>query len=189
MATRDYSANTQDYMTPIAMYQPLLDFMGLTEFDTDIASSNMNVPAKKYRTPNGEFGKGDFFFKLSDLTGLDGQFGAGVHFCNPPFRITKDFLKVMVEASLKEPSSRFWCILPADRFETKYYKKYILDNPNCFYAFLPKAGFLIPDSPLAKPIPSVKVMYCYFGQDAEVTAKSFKEIYGEHWGVVYNSLN
>ena len=189
MATRNYKSTTQDYMTPPDLYQPLLDFMGIDKFDTDIACSNMNIPAKKYRTPEGEFSSDDFFFKISDKTGLSGDFGAGIHFMNPPFKLARDFIKVACSECLKEPASRFWCILPADRFETIYYREYIVNNPNCFYVFLPKAGFLVPNSPLDKPVPSVKVMYCYFGQDAEKTAESFKEIYGETWGVIYNKLN
>ena len=64
MAIRNYNSTTQDYMTPPDLYQPLLDFMGIDKFDTDIACSNMNIPAKKYRTPEGEFSSDDFFFKI-----------------------------------------------------------------------------------------------------------------------------
>lgn len=183
-----YLSISQDYMTPPELYTPPLDFMGIEEFDTDIACSNMNIPAKKYRTPEGEFSKDDFVFKLSDKDGLAGDFGAGVHFCNPPFRYCKDFLKVISKEVTKEPNARFWCILPSDRFETKYFQEYILNNKNCFWVALPKAGFLIPGSPLDKPVPSVKVLYAYFGQDAHVTAKAFQELYGDTRTVVYNSL-
>jgi hypothetical protein len=189
MAKKDYTSASSNYMTPIDLYQPILDFMGIDKFDTDIACSNMNIPAKKYRTPDGEFLENDFFFKVSDKTGLDGDFGAGVHFMNPPFDLARHFLKVINEELKKEPSSRFWCILPSDRFETKYYREYIVNNPNCFIMFLPKAGFLIPGTPLDKPKPSVKVMYCYFGTDAETTARSFQEVYGQMGAVVYNKLN
>ena len=191
MATRTYTAQSQDYMSPKELYLPLLDFMGLDKFKTDIACSNMNIPAELYRTPEGEFSAEAFnsMFKLSNRTGLDGGFGEGVHFCNPPFREARHFIKVAVGELAKEPNSRFWFILPSDRMETKYYRDYILKNPNCFIVFLPKAGFLVPNKPLDKPIASVKVMYVYFGKDAKETAQAFNEIYGEHWAVVYNELN
>lgn len=189
MATRDYTSTSQDYMTPPELYQPLLDFMGLDKFTSDLACSNMNIPAEKYYTPDGLFSSEDFFFKISGQTGLDGNFGAGVHFLNPPFRETNAFLKVVTDEVSKNPDSRIWCILPSDRFETKYYNKFIVKNPNCFWVFLPKAGFLVPQQPLEKPKPSVKVMYCYFGKDAATTAKSFAELYGDKWGVVYNQFS
>lgn len=189
MATRSYDSQSSAYMTPPELYQPLLDFMGIDKFTSDLACSNMNIPAEKYYTPQGLFSPDDFFFKLSETTGLDGDYGSGVHFLNPPFRETQAFLKVVFDETNKNPDCRVWCILPADRFETKYYNKYITHNPNCFFAFLPKAGFILPQAPLEKPIPSVKVMYCYFGQDAEKTAESFHELYGETWGVIYNKLN
>lgn len=188
MTQRKYDSSSQVYYTPLDLFQPLLDFMGIDEFDTDIAADNMNIPAKKYRTLNGEFSKEDFFFKLSDRDGLAGDFGPGIHFCNPPFRYCREFLKVICEDVKKEPNARFWCILPSDRFATKYFHEYILGNKNCFWVALPKAGFLIPERPLDKPVPSVYVMYCYFGQDALETAKSFQELYGESRAVVYNAL-
>lgn len=189
MTQRKYDSSSQVYMTPPELYTPLLDFMGIDEFDTDIACSNMNIPAKKYRTPEGEFSKNDFFFKLSNKDGLAGDFGPGIHFCNPPFRECKKFLKVICDEVKKEPNARFWCIVPADRFETEYYKEYILRNKNCFWVALPKAGFLVPERPLDKPIPSVKVAYIYFGQDAYATAKAFQELYGDTRAVVYNALS
>ena len=184
---KKYLSNTQEYMTPQPLYQLILDFMCIDEFTSDIACSNMNIPAKYYYTKDGKFSKSDFFFKLSDDTGLNGNFGEGVHFCNPPFRETRHFLKTIASEIKKEPKSKFWCILPVDRFETKYYWDYILKNPNCFFVPLQKQGFLVPSNPLDKPVPSVKVMYAYFGTDAQETAESFHEIYGEY-PVVYNKL-
>lgn len=191
MAKFDYGSSSQSYMTPPSLYTPLLDFMGLDKFKTDIACDNTNIPADFYRTPEGEFSADAFdpMFKISDRTGLSGHFPTGVHFCNPPFREARHFIKVAVDELKINPESRFWFILPSDRMETKYYKEYILDNPDCFMVFLPKAGFIVPGSPLEKPVASVKVMYVYFGKDAKETAQSFKEIYGEHWAVVYNGLN
>lgn len=188
MAIRNYDSQSSAYMTPPDLYQPLLDFMGIDKFTADLASSNMNVPAEKYYTPDGLFSSDDFFFKLSENTGLDGDYGDGIHFLNPPFRETKAFLKKVVDETNKNSECRVWSILPADRFETNYYKDFIVKNPNCFWVFLPKAGFLVPSAPLEKPVPSVKVMYCYFGQDAEKIAESFNELYGDKWAVVYNKF-
>lgn len=191
MANFDYSAKSQDYFTPKELYQPLLDFMGLEKFKTDIACSNNNIPAEYYCTIDGRYESGAFdpMFRLSNDDGLKGKFGSGVHFCNPPFREARHFIKVAIDEIEKEPNSRFWFILPSDRMETKYYKEYIIKNPNCFMVFLPKAGFLVPNRPLDNPVASVKVMYVYFGTDAKETAQAFNELYGDYWAVIYNGLN
>ena len=173
---KDYSSESQRYMTPVEMYQPILDFMGIDEFDSDVACENMNIPAKKYFTEDGLYAKNDFFFKLASVDGLTGEWGNGVHFCNPPWKLSRHFVKKIYQEVTANKNSRVWAILPMDRFETAFYQKFIAKNKNCFCVLLPKAGFLIPEAPLDTPKPSGKAMYVYFGQDAKETAASWNEV-------------
>lgn len=183
---KDYTSRSQRYMTPKDMYQPILDFMGMDEFDSDVACENMNIPAKKYFTEDGVYNKNDFFFKIADVDGLSGEWGDGVHFCNPPWDKCRHFVKKIYDEVTANKNARVWAILPMDRFETAFYRKYIAKNKNCFCVMLPKAGFLTVEEPTATPVPSVKAMYVYFGQDAKETAASWNEVMDI--GVVYYNL-
>lgn len=186
MAKKDYSAGSQRYMTPETIYQPLLDFEGVEKFDMDVACENKNIPAKKYYTESGLYAE-DFFFQESPENGLTGAW-EGLCFMNCPWDKCKQFLpKALAEA---EKGVRIWAVLPADRWETNYFQESILRNPNCFAFFMSqKQGFLVPESPIEKPKPSVKVVLVYFGKDAKDKWAEFDWSIPLRGTTVYNALN
>lgn len=190
MATRNYISNSQRYMTPQNLYQPILNFMGISEFDVDVACENKNIPAKYYLTKEGAYSKDDFFFKLSTGDGLSSRWAdyGKVMFMNCPWDMCKLFVPKAKKEVEDNPDICVWAVLPSSRPETKYIRENIIMNPNCFITYLPLQGFLIPEKPLEAPVPSVKAMLVYFGKDAEETSKSWLELNTLSKAVVYNSL-
>ena len=190
MATRNYVSSSQRYMTPPSLYQPILDFMGIDEFDLDVACENKNIPAKMYYTKEGLYTKDNFFFQVSPHDGLSGSWSDYVKiiFMNCPWDLSRKFIHKAVQEVNANPDMCVWAILPSSRPECIYMRENILMNPNCFITYLPLQGFLVPEKPLEAPVPSVKAMVVYFGQDAWETAKSWQEMNSLSKDVVYNAM-
>ena len=161
MAKKDYSSSGNDYKTPPELYEKLLYFAGIVEFDLDVCCSEHNIPAKKYN---------DVFY----TDGLNTDW-IGDCFLNPPFNETAKWVKKAVESVDKyKTRTNVFAILPADRFETKYYQKYIINNPDCVFAFLPgKRGFIIPGHENEPVIPSQKIIIVIFTKVSEIFVEAW----------------
>lgn len=160
MAKKDYTATREDYMTPAAIYEPILKMLKLDTFSMDVCCSEANIPAIKH-----------IFNGVYD--GLEEKW-AGYCFLNPPFKQTQKW----VRKALLSVNGRTCVIavLPADRLETKYYQECILKNRRCMFAFLPgKVGFINPDNPNEAPIPSQKIMIVIFDLFPEAAARRWNQ--------------
>ena len=161
MAKKDYDSIRDDYKTPPEIYESLLKYAELTEFDLDVCCSEHNIPAKNYN---------DSFF----VDGLQTEW-VGKCFLNPPFKYTIKWVSKAVESVKKYKfSTEVFAVLPADRFETKFYQENIVCNPDCLFAFLPKKqGFIIPGRENEPIIPSQKIAIVIFTKRAAEWAYSW----------------
>jgi hypothetical protein len=154
MAQKSYESIRDDYKTPPAIYETLLKFAGVEKFDLDVCCSDENIPALRYN-------------KKCEVDGLATEW-RGVCFCNPPFKEAQKWVRKAVEQVKKHGfGAEVWFVLPADRFENKFYQECIVQNPHCCFAFLPKKqGFIVPgeeDKPLK---PSQKIVIAVFSRRA-----------------------
>lgn len=161
MAKKDYDSIRDDYKTPPEIYERLLKYAQIEKFDLDVCCSEHNIPAKAYN---------DVFF----VDGLQTEW-IGKCFLNPPFKETIKWVRKAVEMVKKYKfDTEVFCVLPGDRFETKFYQECILLNPDCLFAFLPfKQGFIIPgqeDEPIK---PSQKIIIAIFTKRAAEWAYSW----------------
>ena len=153
MAQKDYTAERSDYMTPASIYKTLLQIAGVEFFYTDVCCSRKNIPALTHCI-DGE------------RDGLQYPWN-GVCFLNPPFRTAEKWVRRAVELVKSNERLSVYAVLPADRFETKYYQECILKNPFCVFCFLPyKVGFIIPGQEDQPPKPSQKIIIAIFSQQA-----------------------
>lgn len=161
MAKKDYDSIWDDYKTPPEIYEKILKYAGLKQFDLDVCCSEHNIPAKNYC---------DSFF----VNGLQAEW-LGKCFLNPPFRETIKWVRKAVESVNKYGfATEVFAILPGDRFETKFYQECILQNPNCVFAFLQgKQGFIIPGRENEPIIPSQKIIIAIFTKKAAEWAYSW----------------
>jgi len=151
VATRNYNSDRSDYMTPLPMIEPILNFLGRKEFDIDVCCTKKNIPAH-FR-----------FTKKED--GLK-QNWAGKCFLNPEFKYTRAWIKKTI-LEVMTNGCEVWCVLPIDRFYVDYYHDYILNNHNCVFGILKgKQGFIIPGEEEKDPVPSVGIMIACFSQRA-----------------------
>lgn len=152
MAQKSYDSTREDYKTPTWIVDKLLAIANIPFFDMDVCCSEENIPAR-FNVING----------LYDGLAIEWY---GNCFLNPPFRDTQKWVRKAVSETDKN-NTEVYCILPADRLETKYYQEYILQNPHCCFAFLPqKVGFVIPGHEHEPVIPSQKIMIVIFSKRA-----------------------
>lgn len=155
MAQKNYTAERSDYMTPANIYNTLLQIAGVEFFNTDVCCSRKNIPAL-HHCIEGERDGLQFVWH-------------GPCFLNPPFKTAEKWVRRAVELVKDNDKLAVYAVLPADRFETKYYQECILKNPHCVFCFLPyKVGFIIPGQEDQPPKPSQKIMIAIFAQKAAV---------------------
>lgn len=161
MAKKDYDSIRDDYKTPPDIYLPILNIAGIKKFDLDVCCSEHNIPAKNYN---------DSFF----VDGLKTEW-VGDCFLNPPFKDTVKWVKKAAESVQKYKfATNVFAVLPADRFETKFYQENIVKNPDCLFAFLPKKqGFIIPGQENEVIKPSQKIAIVIFTKRAAEYAYSW----------------
>lgn len=161
MAKKDYDSLRDDYKTPPEIYERILKYAGIKEFDLDVCCSEPNIPAKKHN---------DSFYVDGLLTEWVGKC-----FLNPPFNQTIKWVKKAVESVSKyKYGTEVFCVLPADRFETKFYQDCIVKNPDCLFAFLQgKQGFIIPGQESEPIKPSQKIAIVIFTKRAAEWAYSW----------------
>lgn len=161
MAKKDYDSIRDDYKTPPEIYETLLKFAGLSEFDIDVCCSEHNIPSKSYN---------DSFF----VDGLQTEW-IGNCFLNPPFNQAVKWVRKAVEQVTKHKfNTTVYAVLPGDRFETKFYQENIVLNPDCLFAFLPgKQGFIIPGQENEPTKPSQKIAIVIFTKGAADIAYSW----------------
>ena len=123
MAQKDYTAERSDYMTPASIYNTLLQIAGVEFFNTDVCCSRKNIPAL-HHCIEGERDGLQFVWH-------------GPCFLNPPFKTAEKWVRRAVELVKDNDKLAVYAVLPADRFETKYYQECILKNPHCVFCFLP----------------------------------------------------
>lgn len=158
MAQKAYNSIRDDYKTPPQIYKGLLLFADIKEFDLDVCCSDENIPAKKYN---------DVFY----IDGLNVEW-SGKCFMNPPFFYTEKWVKKAVKSV--NTTTEVYSVLPADRFETKFYQENIVRNENCLFAFLPgKQGFIIPGQENEKLKPSQKIAIVIFSKRSKELAYSW----------------
>ena len=162
MASKDYSNKREDYKTPPAIYQIILDFIGAEKFEIDVCCTDFDIPANRHYTTNGIFEKNT----LTQLThGLNSNWW-DYCFMNPPFSPCKKWVKKAVE-QVNQNNCEVWAVLPTNRCEVLYYQEFIFNNPHCVFAFLPgKQGFIIPGEEHIPPIPSQGIMVACFSKRA-----------------------
>ena len=154
MAKKAYDSERDDYKTPPWVFNQLLQIAGVEQFDMDVCCSEPNIPAK--------------YHCLSFIDdGLITVWNGKKLFMNPPFRPCPKWVAKAISEFLADRTREIFMVLPADRFETKYYQEHFLYNPDCLFAFLPgKVGFIIPGEEDAEPIPSQKIMIAIFTRRA-----------------------
>lgn len=164
MAKKDYDSIRDDYKTPPDIYEKILQYAGIEEFDLDVCCSEHNIPAKKHN---------DSFF----VDGLQTEW-RGKCFLNPPFNQAIKWVKKAVESVYNYSDTEVYAVLPADRFETKFYQENIVLNHHCIFGFLPgKQGFIIPGQENEPIKPSQKIAIVIFTRKP-IPRKSFYTYFG-----------
>lgn len=165
MAQRSYDSIRDDYKTTAAIYKPILNFLNLNEFDLDVCCSDQNVPAKVYIMKDKAFNSVTGNYLEDCGNGLKIKWW-GKCFKNCPFPECRQWMKKAVH-EVETNNCEVWAVLPADRFETKYYQEYILHNKYCCFGFLNgKQGFIIPGKENIPPVPSQKIVIACFSKRA-----------------------
>lgn len=141
-----YQSIRDDYMTPPAIYEPLLKFFGRNEFDIDVCCTKHNIPAKQHFT--------------KEIDGLK-QDWQGLCFCNPVWKDTNKWLQKGACLAICRADFIGCYVIPSDRLYVNYMQKNIINNPYATFAILPgKQGYIIPDLENIPPVPSVGTMIC-----------------------------
>lgn len=168
---KQYESQSNDWRTPPEIYQPILDFIGLYEFNTDVCCNGFNIPSAYYIRKDGVYRFNGL--KVEDNNGLQAKW-FGSCWMNPPYG--KDlalFVKKAFEESQK--NCEVWSILPS-RPENKYYHDYIFKADNTFWVMLQgKQGFINPDKPDSPICPTLPCMIVYWGANAKEYAKKWNE--------------
>jgi hypothetical protein len=124
------TSERNDYQTPPEVYNTILKFIGRDEFDMDVCCSELNIPAM-------------FYLQINGLT-HNWSYKHTTCWMNPPFATAKKWLEKAYEESKKD--CEVWGIIPC-RTETKYFKDFIMQNENAFYAPLQKGiSFINPET-------------------------------------------
>lgn len=119
-----FGSQRHDYMTPLPeLINPLLKFINISYFTTDVCCSKTNIPASIH-----------YFDGITD--GLK-EIWKGICWLNPPYKTMVDWIKQAYFCACEGKSCEVWAIVPA-RTETVFWKKYISENPDCFVVFLKK---------------------------------------------------
>ena len=147
-----YKSLRDDYKTPPEIYNKILEVFGSRYFDIDVACTDRNIPAGRYFT--------------KEINGLT-QFWEGLCFCNPPWKLTRNFIKHAV----KQKSAITCFVVASDRFYVDYMQEYVINNPCAVFLILPKKqGFIIPGEEDKPPVPSVGtsvIIICRTPEEAE----------------------
>lgn len=157
-----YQSIRDDYMTPPAIYKPLLKFFNRDEFDIDVCCTKHNIPAKQHFT--------------KEIDGLK-QNWQGLCFCNPVWKHTNKWLKK--GAALVRSGADFigYYVIPSDRLYVNYMQENIISNPQAAFAILPgKQGYIIPGSEELPPVPSVGTMVCILAANAPEIAAALNNL-------------
>lgn len=153
MAQKDYTAERSDYRTPPEIYEPLLNIAGAKVFNIDVCCNLRNIPAKLHYIDGVKNGLVEPW--------------RGQCFLNPPFSYAEKWVRKAVESVNRYSDTEVFAVLPADRFETKYYQECILNNSDCCFAFLPKkVGFIVPGHESEPIKPSQKIIVAIFSRRA-----------------------
>lgn len=124
-----YEATTQDWQTPDDFILILLEIFERWLFDTDVCTTNFNVPAKIYHTESGTFDREEN--KLSDLDGLKADW-CGLCWMNPPYgNLIKKFIDKAYNSAKMNPETQVIALLP-QRFENSYYHEQVLTADGIF---------------------------------------------------------
>ena len=160
MAQKTYDSLRGDYKTPPQIYKPLLLLAEVQKFDLDVCCSDENIPAEKY----------NYIFYVDGLK----TDWSGKCFMNPPFFCTEKWVKKAVKEVKRNITTEVYCVLPADRFETKFYQENIIRNSHCMFAFLPgKQGFIVPGREKEPLKPSQKIAIVVFSRHAKQLAHNW----------------
>lgn len=157
-----YQSIRDDYMTPPAIYKPLLKFFNRDEFDIDVCCTKHNIPAKQHFT--------------KDIDGLK-QDWQGLCFCNPVWKHTNKWLKKGA-ALVRSGADFIGCyVIHSDRLYVNYMQENIISNPQAAFAILPgKQGYIIPGSEELPPVPSVGTMVCILSANAPEIAAALNDL-------------
>lgn len=132
MATPDYKAKNQKYLTPPEIYKPVLKFIGKRRFWLDVCCLDKNIPAEFYN-----------FASLTD--GLQEKWQRDC-WMNPPWDKTEKWLKKAF-AEVGANDAEVWCCVPGDRMNSKYFYNLLSQNHNWFGVFLAgRFNFYNPDA-------------------------------------------
>lgn len=131
----DFTSKRNDYLTPPALIDRILDHIGQDEFFVDTCCTLCNIPAILH-------------FTERTFDGLRESWGTGGRgkwaYCNPPYDECDKWVKKAYEEQQKGNQSVL--LIPA-RTETKYWHKYILENKNVEIDWLQKGWrFLHPET-------------------------------------------
>lgn len=162
MAKKAYDSKRDDYKTPAAIYQTILDFIGIDKFEIDVCCTDFDIPANRYYTKKGIFERR----VLTQSThGLESNWWSSC-FMNPPFKFCPKWVK-KAAGEVKDNDCEVWAVLPTNRCEAGYYQEHIFNSQHCMFAFLPgKQGFIIPGQEDEPTIPSQGIMIACFSKKA-----------------------
>lgn len=121
MSKYNFQSIRDDYLTPPAIYQQVLQENDLPYFECDTCCSKYNIPALIYYKRDGQYALNK---KIGEENGLTGDWFA-FNWCNPPFGQCEEFVKKAAEQQQKGKTT--FMLIPA-RPETEYWQKYILQN-------------------------------------------------------------
>ena len=119
MAEPNYKANSQEYMTPKEIYQPILNFISAVNFFVDVCCTEENIPAAFHTVKSRP----------------DEEIWRKTCWMNPPWNETGKWLDKAFK-EVKENDCEVWCCIPGDRMNNVYFNKLLSSNDNWFIAFL-----------------------------------------------------
>lgn len=124
------SSGNQNFCTPKEIYGNILKILKKRNFDLDPCCSKKNIPALNH-------------FIENEKDGLKERWEGEV-LLNPPFKLTKDFVKKAYLESRKD-NCNVWAILPADRKRQKYYQQYVLRGASFCFFVEDRVKFILDD--------------------------------------------
>lgn len=122
MSKYNYDCKRDDYLTPPELILKVLADNGLQQFDCDVCCSQDNIPAAfRYRKDGLYLSSGNCVSLKNGLTGP----WFPINWCNPPFKIAREFVKKAIEEQKKGNTT--FMLLPV-RTETDYWYTLIMQE-------------------------------------------------------------
>ena len=152
MSKYSFTAQRDDYLTPVEIYLSVLKKHNREYFSCDVCCSTDNIPAVFRYTKDGLYHYSERL--INNFNGLTGSW-FDFNWCNPPFSLCREFVKKAADEQKQDKTTVM--LIPA-RTETVYWADYILENgratrKNVDVEFLKKGVcFINPDTRKKMPV-------------------------------------